>query len=71
MDDNGKQSDAVSTIDHAVNRFLADLESEAVKLSVADVQRLLELRKQLAQDEVREVRVRWVESSPAPFVTKT
>ena len=40
MDDNGKQNDAVSTIDNSFDRFLVQLESQAVKLSVADVQLL-------------------------------
>jgi hypothetical protein len=58
-------------IDNAVMKFLTTLATREVKLSVSDVMRLLDLRKELAHDEIREVRVKWVESKQAPFVNKT
>jgi hypothetical protein len=58
-------------IDGAVKGFLTALTANEVKLTVADVLRLLDLRKQLAHEELREVRVKWVESNPAPFVINT
>jgi hypothetical protein len=58
-------------IDNAVMKFLTTLAKNDVKLSVADVMRLLDLRKELAHNEIREVRVKWVESKQALFVNKT
>jgi hypothetical protein len=49
-------------IDNAVMKFLTTLAANEVKLSVSDVMRLLDLRKELAHNEIREVRVKWVES---------
>ena len=54
-------------IDEAVQGFLETLSAKEVKLTVTDTLRLLDLRKQLTRDELREVRVRWVESNPAPL----
>jgi hypothetical protein len=65
----GTNQSAVMLIDVAVAGFLKALADKEVKLAVPDVLRLLELRKQMAYDELREVRVRWVESNPAPLLT--
>ena len=67
MDDQGAPSGAVAKIDAAVAGYLEALQTKEVKLNVGDVLRLLDLRKQLASNEIREVRVRWVESNPDPF----
>jgi hypothetical protein len=67
MDDYGAPESAVTFIDDAIQKFLTTLGTQDFKLTVADVLRLLELRKQFAHDELREVRVRWVDSNPAPF----
>src|SRR5579859_5027986 len=67
MDDPETYGNAVTLIDQAVNAFLNALADKQVKLAVADVLRLLDLRKQLAHDEIREVRATWVDSDPAPF----
>jgi hypothetical protein len=71
MDDQGTNQVAAALIDVAVSGFLNSLAEKEVKLTVVDVLRLLDLRKQLAQNELREVRVRWVESNPAPFAINT
>jgi hypothetical protein len=71
MDEQATPDGAVALIDQAVTRFLQALGGAEVKLAVADALRLLDLRKQLAFDEIREVRARWVESNPAPFVINT
>jgi hypothetical protein len=55
-------------IDRAIESFLGGLSKQEVKLSVGDIVKLLDLRKELARNEVREVRVQWVESNPAPSV---
>jgi hypothetical protein len=60
----------LKTIDEALKRFFTSLAKGEVKVIVSDALRLLELRKQLAQDEIREVKVKWVEPKPAPFVIK-
>lgn len=74
MDDLAKGKSALEQIDRAVNTFLAALsiqeDTEEIRLAVADMTRLLDLRQQLSKDEIREVRVRWVESNPAPFAIK-
>jgi len=66
VDDDG----GAERIDKAIMNFLEALKQNEVKLSVADVMRLVELRKELAHNEVREVKVQWVEYNPAPFVSK-
>jgi hypothetical protein len=70
MEVQGTSEGAVGLIDAAVNSFLDALRDKKVKLGVADVLRLLDLRKQIAHDRVREVKVRWVESKPAPRAIK-
>lgn len=71
MDEQEKSHGDVAQIDGAISRFLDALAQNEVKLAVADVLRLLDLRKELGINEVREVRVRWVESNPAPFAINT
>ena len=71
MDEQGTDKSAVEQIDQAVQGFLAKLGSEETRLSVGDVMRLMELRKELARDQVREVKVTWVESNPDPFAINT
>jgi 2-polyprenyl-6-methoxyphenol hydroxylase-like FAD-dependent oxidoreductase len=71
VDDQETSKNAGSLIDDAVHNFLTALAAQGVKLSVADVMRLLDLWKELARNEIREVRVRWVDSNPAPFVINT
>jgi len=58
---------AVQHIDAAVLTFITGLGNKETKLSVSDVMRLIDLRKEVAHDELREVRVTWVESNPGPF----
>ena len=64
-------ADTAAQIDNAVMNFLTTLATKEVRLSVSDVMRLLELRKELAHNEIREVKVQWVESKPVLFVNKT
>lgn len=71
MEDQGTDKSAVAQIDRAVQQFLTELAEQKVKLNVSDVARLMDLRNDFAQDEVREVKVTWVESDPAPFVINT
>ncbi|HEY3838742.1 MAG TPA: hypothetical protein VGL72_19325 [Bryobacteraceae bacterium] len=70
MDDCKAPRPGTASIDAALAGFLESLEEGGVKLSVSDALRLLELRKQLAQEEIREVKVKWVEPRLAPFVIK-
>lgn len=67
MEQENTRQSAVELIDQTVNEFLTRLKNKEMKLTVSDLLRLLELRNQLARDEVREVRVKWVESSPEVF----
>ncbi len=60
------QQARVANIDMAIEHFIDELSGDKVKLSVSDVIRLLDLRKELAHHELREVRVQWVESNPDP-----
>lgn len=57
---------SLETIDTAIENFFKTLKGDDKKLSVADVIRLLELRKQLASEQIREVKVTWVEASEIP-----
>ena len=68
MDDSERPS--TRSIDKALAKFLKSLEEGGVKLIVADALRLLELRRELARQEIREVKVTWVEPKPAPYVIK-
>ena len=71
MDDRRTLEGSGELIDEALQGFLLTLKEREAKLTVCDTLRLLDLRKQLAHDELREVRVRWVESNPAPAASKT
>ena len=66
-DEKQESKSSLNTIDEAINAFFEDLKNKDKKLSVSDAIRLLELRKQLASEQVREVKVTWVESSKSPF----
>ena len=63
--------ESAEIIDGAITNFLAGLGKKGRQLSVSDVMRLMDLRTQLARDQVREVRVTWVESNPALSATNT
>jgi hypothetical protein len=71
MDDHDIPRVDTKIIDEALGCFFGSLAKGEVKMIVADALRLLELRKQLAQEEIREVKVKWVEPEAAPFATKT
>ena len=58
-------------IDNVVREFLVGLKEKEAKLTVSDTLRLLDLQKQLAHQELREVRVRWVEYNPDPLASNT
>lgn len=64
---------AAGQIDRAVSCFLSALSAREdvpeIKLAVADLLRLLDLRRQLSYNEIREVKARWVESDPDSFVS--
>jgi hypothetical protein len=67
MDDERMNQGAAESIDEAVSSFLSALVAKEIKLAVADVLRLLDLRKQLLCDELGEVTVRWVASNLDPL----
>jgi len=69
MNEQEMRESAVESIDGAIKTFLAGLKTKDGKLGVTDVLRLLDLRKELAKDEVREVKVTWVESESDLFLT--
>lgn len=69
MDGEEAHQSAVALIDRVLDNFLVDLEKKEIRLTVADVLRLIDLRRQLAHNELSEVRVTWVESNAAPSVT--
>lgn len=71
MEDQAAPRCDVAAIDAAMGQFMKSLSEGGVKMIVADALRLLELRKEIAQEEIREVRVEWVESNPAPFARRT
>jgi hypothetical protein len=48
-------------VDKMINDFNAKIEDGAVKVSVADFIRLVQLREDLCEDEPTEVKVTWVE----------
>jgi hypothetical protein len=66
-DQKQESKSSLNTIDEAIKSFFEDLKNKEKKLSVSDAIRLLELRKQLASEQIREVKVTWVESSKSPF----
>jgi hypothetical protein len=63
--------ESAAIIDGAISNFLAGLGKKNLKLSVTDVMRLMDLRNQLEREQVREVRVTWVESNPELSATNT
>ena len=55
--------------DKAVTGYALFLALKEVALQVTDLRGLLNVRKQVASDEVREVRVTWVDTNPDTPVT--
>lgn len=70
MDEGSESKSLAGLISALISKSIADLANREAALSVADIVRLLELQKQLASEEVREVKVTWVEFNPAPSVTR-
>jgi len=59
--------DPVEEIDRITERILERLADEDVPLSVADLMRLLELRRELAKSQPGRMTVRWIdECRPTP-----
>jgi hypothetical protein len=54
-------------VDQLANGFVTYLAVKEEGLAVTAVRSLLNLRKQLSSEEVREVRVTWVDSNQDPF----
>ena len=55
----------------AIESIEAKLGTDAIKPTLADLVRLLQIEKELDGDEPREVRVRWVESEKRESVSDT
>lgn len=58
-------------LDNTVGGLHGSLALKELELEVTDVKGLLGVRKQLTSEEIREVRVTWVDSNAAPSVIKT
>ena len=59
--------DPVEEIDKITERILERLANQDVPLSIADLMRLLELRRELAKSQPGRIRVRWIdECQPTP-----
>jgi hypothetical protein len=54
----------------AIERIEEKLGTDAIKPTLADLVRLLQIEKELDADEPREVRVRWVESDKTKSFTR-
>ena len=65
MDERDADNSLAGIIDERIKSFIVELKDKKTKLTLADIARLLELRKQLASEELREVKVTWVEYKPA------
>lgn len=66
MDEQDADSGLAGIIDKRIEGFIRNLKTEDTKLTISDIVRLLELRKEIASEELREVKVTWVEYKPAP-----
>lgn len=49
-------------IDVALQKFETEMENGGMKLSLAEYVKLLQLRQDLADDDIREIKVSWVET---------
>jgi len=54
----------------AIERIEEKLGTDAIKPTLADLVRLLQIEKELDADEPRELRVRWVESDKTKFLAR-
>jgi hypothetical protein len=64
MDGQGTLDGAADKIDIAIAGYLDSIENNEIKLNAGDVLRLLDLKKHVVTEQLREVIVRWVESDP-------
>ena len=64
---NTETGNDIEVINTAIRSILDGLKNNESKLSVSDLVRLLDARKQLASDSVREVKVTWVDTCMDQF----
>ena len=65
------QSDKVNLIRNAIRALECKLRSPELKVTAADLARLLQMEKELTPELPREVRVQWVDSSETTSSTRT
>jgi hypothetical protein len=72
LNDQGTREEENGTpIDSVVTGATSSLAFKDGELDVRDLRGILNVRKQLESEEIREVRVTWVESNPDPSASKT
>ena len=71
MNDQETREEAGTPIDNTVSRAFSFLSLKDDTFGIRDVRGLLNVGKQLASEEIREVKVTWVDSNPDPSVTNT
>jgi hypothetical protein len=59
-----RQAAELESVDNAIERILTSLKKEEIKPSVADLARLLEIRRGMTVSQPRPVTVRWIDSWP-------
>ena len=69
MNDQERQEEAGTRIDDSANGVFSFLALKNLTLGTRDVRGLINVRKQLSSEEIREVKVTWVDSNPDPSVT--
>jgi hypothetical protein len=69
LHDQETRNDGGTPFDSTVNGAFCYHSMKDDALGMRDVRCLLSVQKQLASEEIREVRVTWVDSSPDPPVT--
>jgi hypothetical protein len=65
------RGDGETPIDNSVCGVFGVLALKELTPGLRDVRGLLNVRKQMATEEIREVRVTWVDSKPDPSATNT
>lgn len=66
MNDQKTREEAGAPTEDSVGGVFGFLALKYLTLGIRDVRGLLNVRKQLASEEIREVKVTWVDSNPDP-----
>jgi hypothetical protein len=71
LNDQETREEVGTPIDNTVSSVFSFLSLKDNTFGIRDVRSLLNVGKQLASEEIREVKVTWVDSNPDPSVTNT